>query len=595
MSILIWMLSSRSELAGTGGRSILRSVAVALPVLVGLLVWAVSRRITLRLRELDRAHEALARGERGVQVAASGVDAWARLGAAFNRTAESLDQTRMAELEDLTRATTLRESLEEFGRFTQRIAVGELSARVDVHAADPQVAALARNLNEMAERLGTLSGRVQGAASQMTAATSQILAVVSQHTAASSEQAAAVAQTTVTIDEVRASARSVADRAGEMAQRATGMMEVSSEGADAVDEIVSGMTVIRSRVDQIASDISTLSTRTYAIQSITQSVSELADQSNMLALNATIEAARAGEQGKGFAVVAQEVRSLAEQSKAATAQVREILLEIEQAASTAVNATEEGSRAVAAGVERARLAGDAIDRMEANIREAAEFASTIALSAREQNIGMDQLAQAMADVSASSTQMAMGADDTQNAAASLVAIAEELSRTTDRYERADVSAAGEGIGGSDESEGSFDDLVGRIVAELGVECAVVARFAGGQVVPVASQLPHGQRLTPFTPDGSGAFATVFRTGAPARIDDYGRLDGDRMAAIARQGRYTSSVCVPVRCRGEVWGAVLAATSNVDPIRRGAEMILTRIARRAASLAMLSAPRELQLA
>lgn len=120
------------------------------------------------------------------------------------------------------------------------------------------------------------------------------------------------------------------------------------------------------------------SERTHAIQSITQSVNDLADQSNILALNATIEAARAGEQGKGFAVVAREVRNLAEQSKVATAQVREILGEIEQATVTAVRATEEGSRAVEDGVERARLAGGAIDRMQANIREAAEFATTIA-------------------------------------------------------------------------------------------------------------------------------------------------------------------------------------------------------------------------
>ena len=583
LTALLWMVSARAELAGTGAPMILRAIAVALPLLVGLLVWSVSRRIAARLAVIGAAHDALARGARGVRVPSGSADALGRLAGAFNHTAETLDRTRGHEQEDLTRAASLRASLEALGHFTQRIAAGELSARVDIDAHDPQVVALAGDLNQMAERLGTLSTRVQGAASQMNAATSQILAVVSQHTAASSEQAASVAQTSVTIDEVRASARGVADRASEMADRATGIMEVSSQGADAVDEIVSGMTVIRSRVDQIASDITTLSTRTQAIQSITQSVSELADQSNMLALNATIEAARAGEQGKGFAVVAQEVRRLAEQSKTATAQVREILIEIEQAAKTAVSATQEGSRAVDAGVERARLAGGAIDRMEANIREAADFAATIAISAREQNIGMDQLAQAMADVSSSSTQMAMGADDTHNAAASLAAIAEELTKTTERYERAEVQvhldAALPSVG-----DDSFDALVGRVVDELGIECAVVARFAGGQVVPVASRLPRGQHLEAFTPDGSGAFATVFRTGAPARIDDYGKLEGDRIAAIARQGRYTSSVCVPVRCRGEVWGAVLAATAMPEPIARGAEMFLTRIARHAAVLA-----------
>ena len=60
-------------------------------------------------------------------------------------------------------------------------------------------------------------------------------------------------------------------------------------------------------------------------------MNDLADQSNLLAVNAAIEAARAGEQGKGFAVVAQEIKSLAEQSKQATAQVRAILGDIQKA------------------------------------------------------------------------------------------------------------------------------------------------------------------------------------------------------------------------------------------------------------------------
>lgn len=152
-------------------------------------------------------------------------------------------------------------------------------------------------------------------------------------------------------------------------------------GNEAIHQIVKQMESIRWSVSESEKVIKQLGDQSKEIGSISDVITDIADQTNLLALNAAIEAARAGEHGKGFAVVADEVRHLAEQSKDSAHQIMQLITAVQINTEKAVQMMIKGSTEVNAGFEVVRNTEGAFTNIEASIKEVkSQFEQIIQLS-----------------------------------------------------------------------------------------------------------------------------------------------------------------------------------------------------------------------
>lgn len=239
-------------------------------------------------------------------------------------------------------------------------------------------------------------------------ASSEILASTNQVASGATETATAVNQTTITVEEVKQTAQMANQKAKHVSENSKKAVEVSRNGKKSVEDSIDGMNQIKRQMEMIAEGIVKLSDQSQAIGEIIGTVSDLAEQSNLLSVNAAIEAAKAGDHGRGFAVVAQEVKTLAEQSKQATVQVRTLLNDIQKATGAVVMSAEQGTKAVEQGMKQVTLSGDSIRNLSESISESAQAASQIAVSSEQQFQGVDQVASAMENIKKASAQNLSG-------------------------------------------------------------------------------------------------------------------------------------------------------------------------------------------
>lgn len=232
-------------------------------------------------------------------------------------------------------------------------------------------------------------------AEDLSASSSEMTSTVKDQEAIARHQAAAVQETSTTLDELNASSHQSAEQADVSTTAAKQVMVLAGLGTEAVQHTLEDIHTMRSKVEIINDQILSLSDQAKQIASITDLVSDLANQTNMLALNAAVEAVRAEESGRGFAVVAAEIRKLADQSKASADKISVLINQIQGAIAATVTTAKDGRTTAEQGAQTVQGTADTFLKVADAIHNVVTSSEQISLNARQQAIAIQQVVAAM--------------------------------------------------------------------------------------------------------------------------------------------------------------------------------------------------------
>ncbi len=304
--------------------------------------------------------------------------------------------------------TNLKDIAQGDGDLTKRIEikskdeVGELSNWFNTFVTnlEQMIADISRNHALLSKSAGIIqdhSERICATATDMNGITQAVTQSTSQVSEDASSTSQVVNSASDDLDLIASSVEEMTSTITQISENASRARQMSQETED--------------WIQRTSNKLNELGSVAEAIQSFTESISEISEQTNLLALNATIEAARAGEAGRGFAVVAGEIKTLAQQTALATSDIKNKIDNVRNASQDSLSDMDNISNSFSRMNEIVKEIALAIEQQTLAVQEIADKTSTAAQGMKQVNTSIHTFDESASHIAGDMTRVNDGAGE----------------------------------------------------------------------------------------------------------------------------------------------------------------------------------------